>query len=563
MVAAAAFAAAGVMAYMQYNAEQAALTACSGALSAAGGACAAAFAATCSGGGTCMYPLKSGGMQATSTIAPITNQAIMSLTPAMSAAKQAADKALEQGNRASYTAACSQCSGACGAASACEPMFALNFSTKGYCPAPLSLTDNSAIGNILYAHNFTPINSQVGQEKGMANFLQSLLLNDANADLFTPMGIASSAAISYILATSKTIGMQIDMFLFSPFNRVITWAGIGLTIALATKATDNQIAIIKNNISKIDQILNAMYAYKNGTPASNAATVTPSVTNPTTGQTTVQNNSLNLNNAAVSDIDLKAKGATALPCITGNDPKKCASFSGQLNAQNDIKLMPPFVQQQISMIGKVTDGINGTSKITASTLSDAKTLANANNALRTELAKQQKSLQDKLKASGNKTDIAASSAKFSDDLRAIMQKELDKNKSTAGAILASFGGGTAGNIGNNGATNSNTTASDTSKTPESNSLKNAINANADLGLDNGVLGAASNASGSKLKDEESEDAAALKANGLNSKAAGLKNSLDDFDLKNDISKDKDTSLFQLISNRYQKSGYDRLFKRVK
>jgi hypothetical protein len=70
---------------------------------------------------------------------------------------------------------------------------------------------------------------------------------------------------------------------------------------------------------------------------------------------------------------------------------------------------------------------------------------------------------------------------------------------------------------------------------------------ANAGLDSGI-------NGNGKKEPTAEEIAAYNK-------ATKSASMDEFEIKNDdINKNSDTSIFELISDRYQKSGYPRLFK---
>jgi hypothetical protein len=168
-----------------------------------------------------------------------------------------------------------------------------------------------------------------------------------------------------------------------------------------------------------------------------------------------------------------------------------------------------------------------------------------------------------LKNAGDKTDLSKISAKLDADLKAGIQKELDKRKTTAGAMLASFGGA-SGLSGSGSGSSSNAIATDASKNGKAKDSIKGLS-----GAGNGVIAIpAAAAFNSKLdKDAELEAKLAEDKKAADEAAAAAAKgsataSMDDYALKNDITQDKDSSIFDLISNRYQKS-YDRLFKRIK
>lgn len=378
--------------------------------------------------------------------------------------------------------------------------------------------------------------------------LSNFLLSEARADLLSPMGIASSAAIKYVLATSKTLATTLDMNLLIPKRRALAWGVMaGLSFAAAS-ATGAEITKIQQNISKIDAILNSMYALQNGVASSNAG----GVINPKIQSKILDNKKLAFNDVELKEIDLKANGGPGvLPCITGDNTGNCASFSEQLKKQGAI---PDFLQSQIASVAAIADGISAKSKITAATLEQGRSLANQQNALSNELKKQQQILQTKLNASGSKTNLAVEGAALDSALKAIMQKELDANKTTAKAMLANFSAGGASGAGFGSAlgTDASKNAAATVKA-KSLPINQAITIPAATEFDTKTADLDAKTEADKKAEEE---AAAVAAK---NKAA----SMDDYALKeNDITADKGASIFDVISNRYQKS-YDKLFKRIK
>ncbi len=567
--AAAAFAAAGVVAVMLAATEEAALNACQTALVTAN-SCVGLTAAT-----------------APST-AVLTQYRATRIIPKISVAGAAASTASQATALASFTtvgttagtlggsyaATCPE-SPSCALAPACfaqvspvpaicspvMPMLKLN---EGYCPAGLSLgsTENK-LNKYYYAAS--PIHPRLN----IINFMRNLLMGDAKADLFTPLGIASSAATTFLMAAVPAIGMAIDTFLLAPMNRAIAWGGLGGLTLAASAATDNQIQKIEGNIAKIDLILNSMYALADGVKQENNM----SVKNPKIETTIVQNQNVVFNELKTQEIDLKAMGGGPLPCITGSDPVKCPSFSEKLNNQPEIKILPSFVQTQIGNISTLADGLNGHSKISGTTLDKAKLLAGQANALRKVEAEKRKQLQAALKARGIKRDLAKDAAKFDAMMKAAVQKELDKSHMTAAQMLASFGGG-AGSVSS---APSSKVVADENQNSKTKDQKAKEDANASATTES----VAKTATGDKSKSGKDDDE--LAAEGLEGGSSRLDDSnvvymdtrnvkasngdalppIDDYDAKIGVNQEDNVSLFEVISKRYKKSGYPRLFKRVK
>jgi len=432
---------------------------------------------------------------------------------------------------------------------ACSPIQITLKGTEGFCPSPLSFAKtNSAPSKSLMANN------ALGLKPIFLALIGRYLVSDAKADLFSPLGIASSAAISFMLATNKTLGATIDFYLLAPINRAVIWGVLAGLTFMASSSTGNQISKIESNIQKIDSIINGMRSFQNGV----AQSKTPGVQNPRIGFVDNKNQKLGFNESERTDIDLKADGGGKLPCVNGEESQNCPSLSNKLLSQPDLRSMPDSVQAAATSLGKLTDGLNGTGKISSGTIAEANSLSGRLNALQSDIDKRRKEAQDRLKAAGSKLDLEAQAKKVNGEIRSAVETELNKRNMTAGQMLASFGSHTGAGSFGGGA--EGTVASDVNKNGKG-AKKGAgtfvmpVVAVPPAGFPQG--GADKSLSDSLKADQGKADELASAADGK----AG--DSIDDFDLKNDITKEKDTSIFDLISNRYQKSGYPRLFKRIK
>ena len=385
----------------------------------------------------------------------------------------------------------------------------------------------------------------------------NLIFPTANAELFSAMGIASSLAIKYILATTATIGPAIDNFMLIPQKRAIVWGILsGLTFA-ATTATNNVIAQIEANIKKIDAILNSYKAMADGTTA----------TQTTVGATPAQMTLKPAINTAANAVDYEAIDLSnypngTLPCSTVEQNGKCKSM------EDAVKELPSFdgldadSQLQLSSILKTANGLSGTSSITKGTLNGAAKLAGQYNAINGALNRNKTKSAEGLKKAGINYNGDAEAKKLSDSIEKAMLNELKKNNSNANDMYASMYGGKAGSASTTG---NDDAAKKAAAAAEAEALAAAlarakgsnaggaidINAGSAEKMDLGLTGV-DNGSNGKMSAEE------LAAYNQAAKAAA--GSMDEYDIKNDISKDSGANIFELISNRYQQSGYPRLFK---
>lgn len=407
------------------------------------------------------------------------------------------------------------------------------------------------------------IESNTPKADGFLMKIVDVFFPQAKAELFSAMGIASSLAISFLLATSVTLGPAIDMFMLIPQKRAIVWGILsGLTFA-ATTSTNNVISQIESNIKKIDEILKAMYAMADGATGTNIdKTGMPSPTGAT--QSTLKpaiNGAANAINYEAVDLSNAVNGT--LPCGTGEEGQKCKPFDDVVKELPSYAGLNTESQLQLSSIMKTADGMSGKTTISAATLNNASKLAGQSNALKSAMDKARAASAESLKKSGSKFNIDAESKKLSDQMEKAINDNLKKSNTNAAGMVASLSGGKFGG----GSATANTSASDAAaRKAEADELAaalarakagaggaNAINLNSGTSdkMDLGLTGV-DNGSNGKMSAEElaAFNAAAKKSTG----------NIDDYDIKNDISKDTGANIFELISNRYQQSGYPRLFK---
>jgi hypothetical protein len=414
--------------------------------------------------------------------------------------------------------------------------------TSGYCPGSLGIVQNSSTPKSYYAKSMS--SPQL--------FIMSLLLNSlkpdrANADLLSPMGITSGAAISFLMFTSKTLGPTIDSLLLAPMNRAILWGILaGLAFAAST-STDNVISQIEKNISKIDAILNDL----NSTLPSGTST-TQVAKQDAAAQTMLKPNSnAQFNANDYESIDLNKNGANlALPCYTGPSGQPCKSFADTAKDIPSYTSLNGESQMQIQGILSTANGFNGTSKIAGATLKGANTLAGQANALKSALDKAKKNASDTLKKAGSNFNIDGQTKKWSDQIEKGVNDSLKQGNATPSSMMASMYGGPSSGASDVAKIS---TADAVVKKPKAGSFSgNVVDIGAGANSDKSDLGLGLAAAPKGLSAEE-----LTKKNADENAAAGT---MDQYALKNDITTDKSASIFELISNRYQRSGYPRLLK---
>ncbi len=545
-LAAVAFAAAAATAYMLNNAEITAFNTCQSGISTAGAAC-LGLQPNAISTSTGLQALQAGRFIPQPSMTGYTKQTTQEVAEKAAEASQAAAAGTLV---TQHTATCSLPYGAgvwacpfietCAAApakvtAACTAVTPTLKASTGFCPAPITLGLNTP------SSDSTKYFASNSVHATLINLIAySLTPKKAHADLFSPLGIASSVAITYLLATSKTLGFKLDMYLLAPMNRAIIWGVLAGMVFMATSATDNVIGQINSNIQKIDAILFEYDKLKYGAEGSNTGSIKTAINNVTPGKLTTSA-------VKYDDIDLEADGnKSRLPCFTGPDPKSCPSFEESQKDLVNNNLFDKNTQQQMSSILKAANAFNGKTKISGAAISDAARASKNANAIQEFNKNARKNLMEKLKADGSKQNLDKIEKDFSDAINGAVVKNL-KGKSSSDMLASIFGG--SGGIPS--LSNDQSSEKVTDKTTPDSQI--APVAAIDLG-NTGTLAPAMEglpADDSAITAEETKEFNEATKDAV---------SMDEFEIKNDITKNTDTNIFDLITNRYQKSGYPRLFK---
>ena len=556
MASAAAFAAAGIMAFTMAGVETAQLTACTATIPTVISAASASAAACSASAGACAPPFLACVASATALSSAITAYELKKQATGPSGPALAAYTASNTALAAQVTATGSACSASGGSAitAACNVKLSTDIIDSsggvGLMVAKADpiikklLNENSELKQ-MYAAN--PVETKNKLQKLLTQSME-FVLPSARAELFSAMGIASSAAVAFLLYTQKSLGPTIDMYMLIPQNRAIVWGILaGLTFA-ATSATDNVIKQIDANISKIDTILNSMYQMAKG------ATGTQLAHNQAIQTTQKPNQRLEFNETDYGEVDLSKDKNGSLPCYTVSNPANCKSFSETVKDTPSFNSLNLESQKQLQSILATANGMNGTSKITSATLKSATGLAGNANALKATYDKAAKANAEALKKAGSKFNNDEQAKKLSGLIEKNVNDSLKKSKSNASGMLATmYGAGKGGITSGSGAGSEIAEKSKEAAPPQVATGGNVIDISSPGGKsDLGLSGLES----SSNKEMSADELAALNAN----QAAASGTALDGYDLKNDISPDNSSSIFDLISNRYQRSAYPRLFK---
>ena len=535
-LAAVAFATAAINAYTMEGAEQIANASCTSALTSAATSCASLASKLAAGTYTAPLapPVASGGAQLGAIAGVQATNVQLSHIPSPSSAAVAADTAADTSLLASNKAASALCTFGTAADVACGTAIALKKSTRGFCPVPVAISQNELKQSM--KELFARANS-IQSDTNRFSQLLNILIPQAHADLFSPLGIVASGAIGFLLATSKTLGIQIDSYLYSPRNRALVWGMLAGLAYMATTATDKVIGDIDSNVAKIDGIIFSYHSLKNGAEGSQTGSIKNAAT-------TVNPTKLVTASVKYDDINLDVGNQESLPCFTGSNSKSCRSFEDIQRELPVSNQLDSNSQQQVSSILKAANAFNGTSKIKGASLSEAAKIGASANAINDSLKNVRKSMNERVKKNGEKENRDQMEEDLINSFNAAVTKNLKGSK--AANMVASIYGGKS------------IISSPTINPVASEEIQKSngqVFENHEINLGNtNDLPVNSMCVNEDKKNATPEEIAAL------NEATKNTVTIDDFEIKNDITKNTDTSLFDLISSRYLKSGYPRLFK---
>lgn len=384
-----------------------------------------------------------------------------------------------------------------------------------------------------------------------------LFFPQAKAEIFSAMGIASKAAVGFLFKTSATIGPAIDTFMLIPKKRAIVWGTLSGLTAVATASTNKVIAEIDSNIEKIDAILKSMYSMADGATGSQINPIKISKEQ----ISLVAKTGPQINAVSYKDVDLSKAVKGTLPCATGEEGQKCKSFEDSTKDLPSIEGLDSTTALQMSNIFKTASGLNGTSKISSAALDSASKLAGQTSAIKSSYDRARSQVSFKLKEDGLTDDLDSDTKKFSDQMDKAVRDGLTNSNMSASDMASNMSG--AAGAGSTAVGNADQEAIDAEAAAllaknmaaaEAAMAASSVNINSGSS-DNPNVGM-TNVDNGKNGEMSAEEIAAY-----NSAAKGSEINMDNYELaKQDISKNSESNLFELISNRYKQSGYRRLFK---
>lgn len=356
--------------------------------------------------------------------------------------------------------------------------------------------------------------------------LYKFLINDAQANWNSIIGLLGSGAITYLGITKLSLGTYVDKLMGNPGPRILVWGALTGLTAASLSANKKVINDLDERIKKIDDILASLMNVENGAKIADSST---SKVNKSKLLTGLGSNTI-LANAGSSNFKMD--------CITSNGTKNCPSLSKAITESPEFQELPITLQNLSKQVGDLGDGFQGQSKLSDSTLAAAGELGSQNNAI-------QKTVKDgieKTKKLDNNSDLDKNMKDFQDGLLAEAKKGADQVGGAKG-LYASLGG-----IPSNSARNLN---------QAKNIAKESQFAPTDskAGIVAGVNAKAKNNDFEfKLMNESKEVA------GTDSPV-----NVDNDQLASEISKESigssnGPSIFEILSHRYYVSGYPKLLE---
>lgn len=554
------------------------LVACSASLTGASATCNAMFSASCP---KCYVPFKTGGIAATLAKAKTSAHNLKMKILGPSTAKEAESTASEAAISGAIASASAQCPAVSAATGTCNTFFGLRKMNSGTCAAATLIADRyqEKINNKTFTLEDLRQTNPSYWDKMM-----KVIIPEANAFDLSGIGVLASSAVKFVFATNKVLAAKVDTFLHEPYNRMKIWLALAGLTYMAKSSTEEVIGQLKEYIAKIDGVIAGYEDQKLGLDVAAGSQVKLPVTDFSENTKNEEiklpggkDSVVGLNGAASSKTETSTGSSNSvttdysigqkMPCLAGESSGKCNSFSDMINNSTNFSTLDAKMQKQFQNIASTLDGLNGTDTIKGGTLSDLNAIAK-NSATNYASAK-----EDLIKKYKIPKEELAGVDKNQNELLDAVNKELKKENTTAERMYASFNEINPSNFNSSKDDKKNANAAN-SKAEELAAL--GVGAGGIQGLSNNALSGLFSET-SKDKNEVDHSAAQSEVKVDSSKAvdaaqineiAGQFGDNELIDLSKmsgnlDINKDDQASLFQVISNRYQKSGFNRLFPNKK
>lgn len=399
---------------------------------------------------------------------------------------------------------------------------------------PIQAVSGMEKQNVLEKQLYSQMSSPtliIPKSKTLAEKFLDGIFPRAEAGMLSMLGLGAGAAAAFFSAQTA-IGRKIDMYMYTPGGRIIAWGIMTGAALLGAQASQSEIDKIDENLKKIDKILADLNALQKGVKAN------------TFNEQQLKMAGFNGNFS--TDLELNPNANVKTDCLSNGSNGSCASLESQLKEMPGFAGLPDSFKSIASQSAKIGDGLSGTNGVGGSTLSGISNMAGKQNAI-SKLANNVKSkLNDQLAKNGKgKIDFDKEEKKLMGDLKNDVSKALRGKNMSGGEFLASSG---------------------MSGMADSHAKAVAATASVKKSLSSGFgsgAGASAPPAGNKdkefsldFKEEGVAEAGFVAAGDANSPAAEAQ-----YDVgQNDINTNSNESIFQMISNRYIKSGYPKLLE---
>lgn len=411
---------------------------------------------------------------------------------------------------------------------ACESYMTKKKMDEGYGNAlrgaSLKNNYNKMLENVLYA-NIQKGNEEFSNQstRNLLERMVNLILPKAEAGMMAMLGLGVGAAAAFFTAQTS-IGNTVDQVMFTPGGRIIAWGVLTGAALLGAKASQGEIDKIDGHLARIDQMLKDMNTLKSGIKSNNV------------NEQQIKLAAFKANQQ--QDIPLTTNNNEKTDCLLTSGNGSCAPLSDTIKSMPGFTDLPDSFKSIASQSAQLGDGLSGTNSISGSALTSAASLANKHAAISKLGNLLKNKINDKLSKAGKpKIDFDKKEKALWNQMKAQTSKALKGNGMSGGAFLSGTG-----------------------ISPISTSAAIAATPAYKPKIAPAVAAVAPASSGSKDKDFSLDF---NESPGYASGAGGSDAKEPTFDIgSNDINTDSGESIFQVISNRYIKSGYPKLLDEI-
>lgn len=402
---------------------------------------------------------------------------------------------------------------------ACTPAIALLIKNQAHTKIPLKISSKDVFRSFQNLGNekITQIHKV---EDNFFGKVVDFIFPRAQASWLPLLGL-SGGVLAAFLAIGASSGFHIDRLMFAPGRRTIMFSLLATLSYLASTSSANTIKKIDDNLAKIKKIIEELNNLAKGVKYKN-----------------VIEKGIQLQTLPPAEIEFytfSEDGKSLTPCLDTDSNVNCKPIEQLRLMANWGNLPDSFKTTSLEALslGNALSGANG---ISGSTLGSAGSLANKQAAIGRMLKNRQDAYN---KIPGiKKIDFNKEQQDFFDRLGRSIKKDLQNNGMTGAGMMASLG-----------------TTSINTKDTEDADKKVAKNPFTDL---KGITSAVSAAPGNKMEKDLDLEFKEAEAELVASAGASSK---PQYDVTTDeINKDNGPSLFEVISNRYLKSGYPKLLE---